>query len=73
MKMQVGDVVLINSAAGEYNTRVREIKMAPAADDKVYEWYLCDILDQVSSTGKLLPTTTYFNENMANQIVKEAA
>jgi hypothetical protein len=71
MKLQVGNVVHISSAAGRYKAKIVNVTMALAADHKMYEWYTTNMLQEFSSTGERLPKSGYFNENMANRLVVE--
>lgn len=70
MKLQVGDILDISSAAGKYKTKVIEVRMAQAADKNFYEWYMCENMQKVTSTGEKLNETSYFNENLADNLVK---
>lgn len=70
MKLQVGDILDITSAAGKYKTKVIEVRMARAADKNMYEWYMCENMQKVTSTGEKLNETSYFNENLADNLVK---
>lgn len=71
MKLQVGDVLSMETAAGKYETKVIEVRMAMAADKNMYEWYLCENQQYYTSRGERLGETAYFNENMADNIVKQ--
>lgn len=70
MKLEVGDILDISSAAGKYKTKVIEVRMAMAADKNMYEWYLCENQQYYTSTGEKLNETSYFNENLADNLVK---
>lgn len=70
MKLLVGDVVEISSAAGCYKAVVEKVTRGFASDFKEYDWYTTKTLQEVSSTGERLSRSGYFNENMADQLVK---
>ena len=71
MKLEVDDILDISSAAGKYKTKVIEVRMARAADNNMYEWYLCENQQKFTSTGEMISPTAYFNENLADNLVKQ--
>ena len=70
MKLYVGDIVTISSAAGWYKTKIVDVVRANAADGIEYDWFRTEHLQEYTDSGERLPKRGYFNENMADQIVK---
>jgi hypothetical protein len=72
MKLNVGDKVLLNTAAGIYRSEIVDCYRAKNAAGSYCEWYTYAPLDDFTSTGRRLRRNTgNFNEFLANSIVKE--